>query len=121
MPIGVPASQPSVAQGSGSRSLSPPKRTPRPAARRMPTTRTSFGSAEDVKDLAQLRAHRDVEPFAGRQAALEPADVDAFELAGFGKTPEGRVDDLRELRIVLPIHDPIRIVGQEIADDDERF
>src|SRR5438067_7446090 len=111
----------SIERGSGAMSLSLPKRSLRPAARRMPTIRTSFRRAQHVKDLAQLRAHGNVEPFSRWKASLEPAHVDVFQFARFGQAAQRRVHNAGELRIVPAIHESVGIVGQEIADDDERF
>ncbi len=38
-------------------------------------------------------------------------------LAALGEAAEGALDDRGEIRIVLAVHQPVRVVGQILADD----
>src|SRR5919198_6760546 len=73
--------------------------------------------AQNLEDLFQLRADRQVECLAGRQAAQEPLVVELGEPPLARHAREGALDHRGEGRIVAPEHEPVGIVGEILADD----
>src|SRR5437660_4285138 len=65
----------------------------------------------------ELGAHRQVDARSGGQPVQEPALVFALDFAVLCEVAEGVVDQAGQLHIALAVQDAVRIVGQELADD----
>src|SRR5438046_6307894 len=68
-----------------------------------------------LENPLELRAHRDAKRPAGRKLAYEPLFVDPRQLARLREPLETMLDQHVERGIVLPIHDPVRVVGVKIV------
>src|SRR5262252_10540155 len=79
----------------------------------------SLSEPQHAEALLELRAHRQVQPLAGRRPANEPSVIDFQDIAAVHELLECAQHCLVELRIVLAEHYPIGILGQEITDDDQ--
>src|SRR5437667_12704214 len=72
-----------------------------------------------LENPLELRAHRDAKRPAGRQLAYEPLFVDPRQLARLREPLETMLDQHVERGIVLPIHDPVRVVGEKLVEHRE--
>ena len=77
----------------------------------------SAGWPSTWKISGELRAHRQIERLAGRQAADEPLVVELGEPPLLRHPRKGALDHGGKAWIVAAEDQPVRIVGQIFADD----
>src|SRR4051812_7967040 len=75
------------------------------------------GHTEDMEQLLELRAHRDIQQFTAGEPPLEPGGVEPDDLAALGHLAEAALDDGGEVGVVAAVHEAVRVVGQIFADD----
>jgi hypothetical protein len=81
---------------------------------------TKIIDAESAQAFGQLQRHRHVEVFTGRCRLQKPFVVVGDQRPGLRHRLKRAGDRIGHLRIVLAEHDPVRLVGDEVADHRER-